>query len=127
MHARLSETAVHVYASPVWIHMLRTDSLTAALAEAAALPYDRLEHFHDPRHRVGKAIAGALGAGLAVVWDAYLILARDAQWIDEPTRPIDWANQLRAGWADPAHFRWKDDLDAWLRIVFSDIQNGGMG
>jgi hypothetical protein len=127
VHAVLSQTEADLFASLVWIHMLRTDSLAAAEAEAAALSHSRLQHFHDPRRRLGKAIGGALGTGRAVVWDTYLFYAPRATWIDEPPPPIDWAHQVRAGWADPARFRWKDDLTTWLEEVVSGIAGGDSG
>ena len=105
--------------------MLRTDNAAAAEAQAASLQHDRLQHFRDPHRRAGKAIGGMLGAGGAVVWDTYLLFPREAEWKEGPPSPIQWAHQLSATWADPARFRWRDDLAIWLREAVAAIPPAG--
>jgi hypothetical protein len=70
-----------------------------------------VRHFHDPDKRVGKAIAQGLGAQGKVAWDVYLFYPKDVEWNDNPPPPIIWAHQLGVtSWADPARFRWGDNL-----------------
>ncbi len=97
--------------------MLRDDSLDTAHRAALDLQADRLVHFHDPRRRVGKAIAPRLNAGRAVVWDVYLYFPVHSRWEDAAPSPEDWAHQLEAEWADVARYRRGDDLTRWLDEV----------
>lgn len=97
--------------------MLRTDSAGAVEEIAASMRHENLVHFHDPRRRAGKAFGPVLNAGGAVVWDSYLLFPSGMTWNEAPPIPADWAHQLRSAWADPARFRWKDDLTDWLQAA----------
>jgi hypothetical protein len=126
-HAVLTEAPSALLVYLVWIHMLRTDSAGAAEEIAASIHHERLTHFHDPRRRVGKAFGPTLQTGGAVVWDSYLAFRPGVTWDEAPPFPADWAHQLRSAWADPARFRWKDDLTAWLREAATRAATAGGG
>lgn len=115
MHQLLGAVGHQLSAMLVWIHMLPADGLETAAGQAGALHADGLRHFHDPRRRVGKALAPTVGADRAVVWDTYLFFHPDALWADSPPPPEDWAHQLHAAWADPGRHRWGDTLLTWLQ------------
>jgi len=105
--------------------MLRADGTDSARRAARALQADHLEHFYDPRRRVGKAISPRLGAGRAVVWDVYLFYPSGRQWEEPAPSPADWAHQLDAKWADGARFRWEENLTHWLHRVTERSRGGG--
>ncbi len=94
--------------------MLEADGPDAARRAAQALQADRLDHFYDPRRRIGKAIGPMLGAGQAVVWDVYLFFPTGSRWKESAPSPVDWAHQLDARWADAARYRWEGELTDWL-------------
>ena len=102
--------------SIVWINMLPLDSRVIARVQAQTMQDLRVRHFHDPRKRVGRAIAGSLGGRDKVAWDIYLFFALGSEWNGGPPPPTWWAHQLSgSSWADPARYHRGDDLVAQLR------------
>jgi hypothetical protein len=96
-----------VSASIVWIHMLPDDTMAEAEASAGIIGDPRVRHFHDPRQRMGEAIAADLGWEGQTAWDIYIFYDRDGQWAERPPTPLDFMHQLP--W-ETAHFRTGDAL-----------------
>lgn len=119
----------------VFIDMMPTDNLESAVQEAARVSDSRVTAFHDPDHRLGRAMARRLGWKHHVAWDTYFIYGPGESWTgEEMPPPADWFHQLkdREMWeqtaedelgtkdwtealaekseADPAQFRTGDDL-----------------
>jgi uncharacterized membrane-anchored protein len=119
----------------VFIDMIKTDTLDAATQAAARVNDPRLTAFHDPSHRVGRAMARRLGWKRHVAWDTYFIYGPAVHWTgEEMPVPDFWWHQLQdrevwertaeaefgnAEWtqalakkseADPAHFATGDAL-----------------
>jgi hypothetical protein len=97
-----------VQVSVVWIEMLPTDSFEAAQGMAEQMIDPRVSHYFDPRtaHLAGKALAhGIIHEGRGPAWDVYLFYDQEAEWSDEPPRPVEWCHQLSGGQrADPSLF-----------------------
>jgi hypothetical protein len=107
--------------SIVWINMLQGDTHATAQESARILDDARVRHFHDPRRRTGKAIARSLGGQSEVAWDIYLFFAEGRNWVGEPPPPVEWTHQLSAGWADPEHLRFGDDLVKELHRIMKKL------
>ena len=103
--------------SIVWIDMLPSDNEKAAIKASTVFDDPRVKQFYDPDRKSGYAIAKDLlyeDAGPA--WDIYLYYDKDAQWTDQPPKPVDWVHQLGGGRrADAARFRPGQRLVAALR------------
>ena len=118
-----------------FIDMMKTDTLESATEAAARVKDARLAAFHDPGHRLGRAMARRLGWKHHVAWDAYFIYGPAVRWSgEEMPVPDFWRHQLqdREVWertaeaelgstewtkalaekseADPAHFATGDAL-----------------
>lgn len=118
-----------------FIDMMKTDNLESATQAAARVNDPRLTAFHDPTHRLGRAMARRLGWNHHVAWDTYFIYSPAAHWTgDAMPVPGFWRHQLqdREVWeraaeaelgstewttalaekseADPAHFATGDAL-----------------
>jgi hypothetical protein len=113
----------------VFIDMMKTDTLDAASQASTRVHDARLTVFHDPGHRLGRAMARRLGWQHHVAWDTYFIYGPDTHWATD-----FWRHQLQdrevwertaeaelgtAEWtkalaekseADPAHFATGDAL-----------------
>ncbi len=100
--------------------MLEEDTEETAQESALILEDSRVRHFHDPERRAGKAIAQSLGGQGGIAWDIYLFFAKGSEWVDDPPRPIEWMHQCSGTWADPARFRFGDDLIEGLRRAMKD-------
>ena len=123
----------------VFIDMLPADDLDAAREEAARVPDSRMTAFHDPEHRLGRAMARRLGWKNHVAWDIFVVYGPAESW--SPTElpaPDAWFHQLNDGAsgeqaaedeletdastnasmeqseADPARFRTGEDLRSSL-------------
>lgn len=98
--------------SVVWVDMLPDDTTAGAKASAAIIADPRVRHFHDPRQRLGAAIADGLGWEGQMAWDIYLFYDKDSEWTEGPPAPLDFMHQL--SW-DASHFRTGDALVEGLR------------
>ena len=108
--------------SIVWINMLPSDNRIMAHVRAQTMQDPRVRHFHDPKKRVGLAIARSLGGRDKVAWDIYLFFAPGDEWDGGPPPPAWWAHQLSgSSWADPAHYHHGDDLIGQLRQAMADL------
>ena len=108
--------------SIVWINMLPSDNRIMAHVRARTMQDPRVRHFHDPKKRVGWAIARGLGGVDRVAWDIYLFFAPGGEWDGGPPPPAWWAHQLLgSSWADPAHYHRGDDLIGQLRQAMADL------
>jgi hypothetical protein len=105
----------------VWIEMLPEDKAADLKALAGEMADPRIRWFHDPKRRVGRAIATSLGAAGKVAWDVYLFFYADAEWKDQPPVPPQWIHQLGDSWADPTRYRFGDQLEPELRRLFSSV------
>ena len=102
--------------SIVWINMLPLDNRAMARVRAQTMQDPRVQHFHDPRKRVGRAIAHSMGGRDKVAWDIYLFFAPGGEWDGGPPPSTWWAHQLSgSSWADSAHYHHGDDLVGQLR------------
>jgi hypothetical protein len=101
-----------ISASIVWIHMLPDDTKAAVEASAGIIADPRVRHFHDPRQRLGAAIAAGLGWEGQTAWDIYLFFGKDGLWTERPPAPLDFMHQLP--W-EPSRFRTGDALVLGLR------------
>lgn len=105
-----------------WINMLEGDNLAAARRAASMIDDPRLDHFYSEDKEVGKAIAQGLGGDGQVAWDIYLYYAPGQKWEEEPPQPVDWFHQLGPrSWADPARFRWGQDLVIALHDAMQNL------
>ena len=115
-----------IQVSIVWIDMLPGDNEKAATKSSAIFNDPRVKQFYDPGRKSGYAIAKDLlykNAGPA--WDIYLYYDRDAQWTDQPPKPVDWVHQLGGGRrADAARFRPGQRLVDALRESTGNIVSG---
>ena len=108
--------------SIVWINMLPSDSRIMAHVRALTMQDPRVRHFHDPKKRVGRAIARGLGGRDNIAWDIYLFFEPGGEWDGGPPPPAWWAHQLLgSSWADPAHYHRGDDLIGQLRQAMADL------
>ena len=108
--------------SIVWINMLPSDNRIMAHVQAHTMQDLRVRHFHDPKKRVGRAVARSLGGRDKVAWDIYLFFAPGGRWDGGPPPPAWWAHQLSgSSWADPAHYHHGDDLIGQLRQAMADL------
>jgi hypothetical protein len=98
----------------VWIEMLPEDRGANVSALAGHMCDPRIQWFHDPRRRAGRAIAASLGAKSQVAWDVYLFFDADAEWKNQPPAPRQWAHQLSDTWADPTRHHFGDRLEPEL-------------
>lgn len=86
--------------------MLGTDSRAKAERAAQMIQDPRVEYFHDPERRSGRAVARSLGAEGPIAWDIYLFYPPDVRWEKELPRPADWVHQLWGrDWADADRYR----------------------
>jgi hypothetical protein len=77
------------------------------------MPDARVQHFHDPNRRAGRAVAASLGGTGKVAWDVYLFYDPGLEWGEGLPAPTRWAHQLDADWADRAHhYTGRDLVDA---------------
>jgi hypothetical protein len=114
--------AAEISVSMVWINMLPLDNKLAAHVQAQTMRDPRVCHFHDPKKRVGQAIARSLGGQDEVGWDIYLFFRSGVEWNDSPPPPAWWAHQLfGSSWADQAHYHHGDDLFGQLRQAMADL------
>jgi len=67
--------------SIVWINMLPLDNRAMAHVRAQTMQDPRVHHFHDPRKRVGQAIAHSMGGRDEVAWDIYIFFAPGGEWM----------------------------------------------
>ncbi len=113
-----------IRASIVWIHMLPEDTKAAAKASAGIIVDRRVRHFHDPRQRLGAAVANGLEWAGQIAWDIYLFYDKDSRWTEGPPAPLDFMHQCR--W-EPTHFRTGDDLVLGLRKAMQKMLEGTNG
>jgi hypothetical protein len=113
-----------ISASIVWIHMLPDDTKAAAEASAGIIVDRRVRHFHDPRQRLGAAIAAGLGWEGQIAWDIYLFYDKDGRWTEGPPAPLDFMHQCP--W-EPAHFRTGDALVLGLREAMQKMLEKTIG
>ncbi|MEE8153401.1 MAG: cation transporter [Phycisphaerales bacterium] len=115
-----------IQVSIVWIDMLPSDNEKAAIKSSTIFDDPRVKQFYDPDRKSGYAIAKDLlyeNAGPA--WDIYLYYDKDAQWTDQPPKPIDWVHQLGGERrADPARFRPGQQLVKALRDATDTVIGG---
>ena len=115
-----------IQVSIVWIDMLPSDNEEAATKSSAIFDDPRVKQFHDPDRQSGYAIAKDLlydNAGPA--WDIYLYYDKDAQWTDQPPKPVDWVHQLGGGRrAEAARFRPGQRLVDALRESTGKVVSG---
>ncbi|MFT5050883.1 MAG: hypothetical protein ACI8QZ_002289 [Chlamydiales bacterium] len=91
----------------VWVDMQPGDCGRSVALAARRFVDERVQHFHDPSKRAGRAFAvGLLPTGVA--WDVYLFYPPGARWIDDPPQPLTWSHQL--GRIDPEHFHPREVL-----------------
>ncbi|MFQ5944915.1 MAG: hypothetical protein ACE5NC_01520 [Anaerolineae bacterium] len=108
----------------VWIDMLRTDRREKAERAAQMIRDPRVQHFHDPERRAGRAVAQSLGADGPIAWDMYLFYPQDAAWEADPPTPTQWIHQLWGRrWADPSRYR----RGKALREALAEIAAGQLG
>ena len=103
--------------------MLPLDNRFTARRQADKITDARVRHFHDPRRRVGKALAASLGAPGTTWWDVYIFYGAGSVWDDGPPAPARWAHQLSETWADPAHRHRRDDLIEQLGKAMRELTN----
>lgn len=102
--------------------MLLTDRREKAERAAQMIRDPRVQHFHDPERRAGRAIAQSLGADGPIAWDIYLFYPEDATWEADPPRPTEWTHQLWGRtWADPARYRRGRSLRQALREITAGL------
>jgi len=91
----------------IWVDMQAADSSRSVALAAQAFADARVQHFHDPSKRAGRAFAVSL-LPTGVAWDVYLFYPPGARWEDYPPRPLAWSHQL--GRIDPEHFHPREVL-----------------
>ena len=102
----------------VWIDMQPSDCARSVDLAARRFVDGRVEHFHDPDKRAGRAFAvGLLPTGVA--WDVYLFYPPGARWEDDPPRPFTWSHQL--GRIDPEHFHPRELLFEKLHAATGEL------
>lgn len=94
----------------VFIDMMKTDTLDAATQASVRVDDARLTAFHDPDHRLGRAMARRLGWQHHVAWDTYFIYGPDMHWAagDEMPIPEFWRHQLQ-------------DREVWERTAEAEL------
>jgi hypothetical protein len=135
----LFDTAHDFRLAWTFIDMMKTDTAASADEAAARVTDSRLTVFHDPSHRLGRAMARRLGWKHHVAWDTYFVYRPGVVWTGEDLPVPDfWYHQLKdrevweqtaeaelgtSDWtqalpekseADPAHFATGQDLHTAL-------------
>jgi len=96
-----------LWVAVVWVDMQPSDCSRSVALAARRFVDDRVEHFHDPAKRAGRAFAvGLLPTGVA--WDVYLFYPPGSRWLDDPPSPLTWSHQL--GRINPEHFHPREVL-----------------
>ena len=102
MLARSEQPALRVYA--VWFNMFPGDSREYWRADL--LTDSRVVHLWDDERSVGRLYyqllpkiwerraVGTIPPQDLTLWDAYLLYAPEARWIDEPTDVISWGSTI---------------------------------
>jgi hypothetical protein len=129
-----------------FIDMIATDNLKSGSDAVARVTDPRLAAFHDPGHRLGRAMARRLGWKGHVAWDTYFVYHPGPRWAQEEEMPlpVEWFHQLKdrevweqtaeaevgtADWthalaekseADPLRFRTGDDLRVALEAALKE-------
>jgi hypothetical protein len=122
----LENQAVNLAAMIVWIEMLPEDGAADVKALAGEMADPRIRWFHDPKRRVGRAIATSLGATGEIAWDVYLFFGADAEWKQQPPAPNQWIHQLGDTWADPTRHRFGDQLEPEIRSLLKSMLRPGL-
>jgi hypothetical protein len=80
----------------VFIDMMTSDDANSAGVSAARIPDPRMDAFHDPKHRLGRAMARVLGWQGHVAWDTYFVYRAGTLWQGgEMPPPDEWFHQLK--------------------------------
>ena len=106
----------------VWVEMLPEDKAANVEALAGEMTDPRIQWFHDPKQRAGRAIASSLGAPGKVAWDVYLFFDADVEWKNKPPATHQWVHQLGDSWADPTRLRFGDQLEPELRRLSRSVR-----
>lgn len=110
-----------ISASIVWIPILDSDSLEAAIPSIQVLCDKRIQHFYDQDQIVGREVANSVGWAGNVAWDIYLFFEPNVDWSDEPPKPIYWMHQLTGAWANNEKYRTGKDLKNELLISMEKL------
>lgn len=79
----------------LWMPMLVTDSLPAAIRQENKFPDPRVIHSWDPDRIMGRYLSQTLNLKASIAWDVYLLYPPEHRWTDElPPAPGYWMHQL---------------------------------
>ena len=106
----------------VWIEMLPEDKEADLEALTEEMIGPRIQWFHDPKQRAGRAVATSLGANGKIAWDVYLFFNKDAEWKNKIPSPSQWIHQLSDRWADPTHLCFGERLVPELRRLLWSVR-----
>jgi hypothetical protein len=80
----------------IFIDMMTSDDANSATGSAGRIADPRLAAFHDPKHRLGRAMARVLGWQGHVAWDTYFVYRAGMVWQSaEMPLPVEWFHQLK--------------------------------
>lgn len=77
----------------VWLPMVPTDFEFSVPKATKLLPDERVIHYWDKDTKLGEAFTPVLGLG-ETAWDVYLLYPPDAEWKEQPPKPVYWMHQL---------------------------------
>ncbi len=79
----------------VWIPMLATDNLDAAIAQISLYQDERVFQYWDGERLLGQLVSQTLKLSAPIAWDIYLLYSPEAVWKDESMPVPDfWMHQL---------------------------------
>jgi hypothetical protein len=73
--------------------MVMTDFERSVPDATKLLPDERVIHYWDPEKKLGEAYKPVLDLK-QTVWDVYLLYPPDAEWKEQPPKPVYWMHQL---------------------------------
>ena len=73
--------------------MVLTDFERSVPKATKLLPDERVIHYWDSDKKLGAAFTPVLGLD-ETAWDVYLLYPPDAEWTEQPPKPIYWMHQL---------------------------------
>lgn len=73
--------------------MLLTDYERTVPDATKLLPDERVIHYWDGEKKIGEAYKSILELD-RTAWDVYLLYPPDAEWKEQPPKPVYWMHQL---------------------------------
>jgi len=88
---QIKDKNLRVYA--IWLPMLMTDFERTVPDATKLLPDERVKYYWDGEKKSGEAFNPVLELD-QTAWDVYLLYPPDAEWKEQPPKPVYWMHQL---------------------------------